>query len=143
MISPQTICKAITVVRRGSPWRIASAVLSAERSNRVQIEGNTQIDDSKRCSSHSNTKQTSANYLQSNNSSKLRESVVHDLHRFSSKHSNRVQIEGNTQINDSKQNPQTKIQNTPAKQISANYLLSNNRKLPQYHKHKAKIITKE
>jgi len=102
MISPQTICKAITVVRRGSPWRIASAVLSAERSNRVQIEGNTQIDDSKRCSSHSNTKQTSANYLQSNNSSKERESVEDCLSRFSSKHSNRVQIERNTQIDDSK-----------------------------------------
>ena len=50
---------------------MTSTVLSAKHSNRVQIEGNTQIDDSKRCSSHSNTKQTSVNYLQSNNRSSI------------------------------------------------------------------------
>ena len=74
----KTICKAVKT-RESVDHDLDR--FSSKHSNRVQIEGNTQIDDSKQCSSHSNTKQTSANYLQSNNSSKERESVEDQVHR--------------------------------------------------------------
>ena len=104
-----------------------------------------------RCSKHSNRVQTQSKHPQTIcKAVKLRKSVDHDLDRFSSKRSNRVQIEGN--IQDCCHQPtlqggrlfisllsgrcfQTKSANQNSEHTCKpkfrTHLLSNNRKLPK------------